>query len=208
MALSPRPSRERRLDYRLLNDGSDEEAPFEDRIEELPAAPDHFPLDYLTVNVSDSKIEILPSQSQDPTSPVTVESSSSIISEGSRTLQRHKRAGPATEWMWAYFETTEYNRPWIMKRTKSKRIIEGDIRCIYIDEHTGIRCHWKTTDSARQTSTSNMARHLQKHSIYPPDSIAEASGTNKQPSIATFFKGKQNLTVQQLLEKNTSASLT
>ncbi|KAK9426871.1 hypothetical protein V1505DRAFT_144413 [Lipomyces doorenjongii] len=104
--------------------------------------------------------------------------------------------------MWAYFETTEYNRPWIMKRTKSKRIIDRDIRCIYIDEQTGIRCHRKTTDSARQTSTSNMARHLQKHSIYPPDSSAEASGTNKQPSIATFFNGKQNLTVKQLLEKN------
>ncbi|KAK9349958.1 hypothetical protein V1523DRAFT_328702, partial [Lipomyces doorenjongii] len=132
--------------------------------------------------------EILPSQSQDPTGPVTVESSSSINSEGSRTLQRHKRAGPATEWMWAYFETTE--------------IIDRDIRCIYIDEQTGIRCHRKTTDSARQTSTSNMARHLQKHSIYPPDSSAEASGTNKQPSIATFFNGKQNLTVKQLLEKN------
>ncbi|KAK9389385.1 hypothetical protein V1515DRAFT_595775 [Lipomyces mesembrius] len=68
MALSPRPSRQRRLDYRLLNDGSDEEATF-DRIQELPAVSDPFPLDYLTVDASDSEIEIRPSQSQDPTSP-------------------------------------------------------------------------------------------------------------------------------------------
>ncbi|KAJ8100173.1 hypothetical protein POJ06DRAFT_255630 [Lipomyces tetrasporus] len=56
--------------------------------------------------------------------------------------------------MWAYFETTEYNRPWMMKRTKSKRLTDRDIRCIYIDEQTGIRCNWRTTDSARHTSTS------------------------------------------------------
>ncbi|KAK9241722.1 hypothetical protein V1506DRAFT_549880 [Lipomyces tetrasporus] len=41
--------------------------------------------------------------------------------------------------MWAYFETPEYNRPWIMKRTKSRRLIDRDIRCIYIDEKSGIR---------------------------------------------------------------------
>ncbi|KAJ8103617.1 hypothetical protein POJ06DRAFT_284469 [Lipomyces tetrasporus] len=39
MDRSPRPSRQRRLDYCLLNDGSDEEASFEDRIHELPMAP-------------------------------------------------------------------------------------------------------------------------------------------------------------------------
>ncbi|KAK9311497.1 hypothetical protein V1524DRAFT_371149, partial [Lipomyces starkeyi] len=100
---------------------------------------------------------------------------------------------PATEWMWAHFETTEYNRPWIMKRTKSKRLTDREIRCIYIDEQTGIRCNWKTTDSARQTSTSNMARHLEKHSIYAPDSNPGASGTKKQPSIATFSKGNRIL---------------
>ncbi|KAK9261562.1 hypothetical protein V1519DRAFT_403302, partial [Lipomyces tetrasporus] len=49
-----------------------------------------------------------------------------------------------------------------------------------------------------------MARHLQNHSIYPPDSIAEDSGTNKQPSIATFLKGKQNLTVQLELQTDLS----
>ncbi|KAK9365665.1 hypothetical protein V1509DRAFT_632428, partial [Lipomyces kononenkoae] len=40
----------------------------------------------------------------------------------------------------------------------------------YIGEHTGIGFNWRTTDSARQTSTSNMARHLEKHSIYALDS--------------------------------------
>jgi hypothetical protein len=209
MDRSPRPSRQRRLDYRLdyrlLNDGSDEEASFEDRIQELPMAPDSVPADELTFGVANGPdCEILPSQSisENPTSPVTVDSSSPSISEDSCTIQPRKRAAAASEWMWTYFETTEYNRPWIMKRTKSKRLTDRDIRCIYIDERTGIRCNWKTTDSARQTSTSNMARHLEKHSIYAPDSNPGASGAKKQPSIATFFKGKQNLTVQQLLERN------
>ncbi|KAK9366127.1 ribonuclease H-like domain-containing protein [Lipomyces kononenkoae] len=204
MDLSPRPSRQRRLNYRLLNDGSDEAA-FEDRIQELPMAPDSVSSDELTSGVANSPdCEILPSQSipQDPTSPVTMGSSSSIISQGSCTIQPRKRPASATEWMWAYFETTEYNRPWIMKRTKSKRPVDRDICCIYIDEHTGIRCNWKTTDSARQTSTSNMARHLEKHSIYAPDSNPGASDRKKQPSIADIFKGKQKLTVQQLLERN------
>ncbi|KAK9258391.1 hypothetical protein V1519DRAFT_360639, partial [Lipomyces tetrasporus] len=182
---------QRRLDYRLLNDGSDEEALFEDRIHELPMAPDSVPPDELIFGVANSPdCEILPSQSisQNPTSPVTVDSSSSIISEDSCTIQPRNRAARATEWMWAYFETAE--------------LTDRDIRCIYIDEQTGIRCNWKTTDSARQTSTSNMARHLEKHSIYAPESSPGASGTKKQPSIATFFKGKKILTVQQLLERN------
>ncbi|KAK9310940.1 hypothetical protein V1522DRAFT_450097 [Lipomyces starkeyi] len=105
MDRSPRPSRQRRLDYRLLNDGSDEEASFEDRIQELPMAPDSVPLDELTFGVANGPdCEILPSQSisQNPTNPVTVDSSSSSISEDGCTIQPRKRAAPASEWMWAY----------------------------------------------------------------------------------------------------------
>ncbi|KAJ8098098.1 hypothetical protein POJ06DRAFT_258544 [Lipomyces tetrasporus] len=39
--------------------------------------------------------------------------------------------------MWAYFETTEYNRSWIMKRTKIKRLTDRDIRCIYTMNRLG-----------------------------------------------------------------------
>ncbi|KAK9249857.1 hypothetical protein V1507DRAFT_83185, partial [Lipomyces tetrasporus] len=140
MDRSPRPSRQRGLDYRLLNDGSDEEASFEDRIQELHSVPS----DELIFGANSPDCEILSSQSisQNPTSPVTVDSSSSIISEDSCTIQPRNIAARATEWMWAYFETTEYNRSWIMKRTKSKRLTDRDIRCIYIDEQTGIRCNW------------------------------------------------------------------
>ncbi|KAJ8102882.1 hypothetical protein POJ06DRAFT_280138 [Lipomyces tetrasporus] len=84
MDRSPRPSRQRRLDYRLLNDGSDEEASFEDRIQELPI--DSVPSD-----------ELILASLIDPTSPVTVDSSSSIISEDSCTIQPRNRAARATE---------------------------------------------------------------------------------------------------------------
>ncbi|KAK9335387.1 hypothetical protein V1521DRAFT_353418, partial [Lipomyces starkeyi] len=65
---------------------------------------------------------------------------------------------------------------------------DREIRCIYIDEQTGTRSHWKTADSARQSSTTNMATHLRKHSIYGPGCTDETSSTKKKPSIATLFK--------------------
>ncbi|KAJ8102381.1 hypothetical protein POJ06DRAFT_294847 [Lipomyces tetrasporus] len=95
MDRSPRPSRQRGLDYRLLNDGSDEEASFEDRIQELHSVPS----DELIFGANSPDCEILSSQSisQNPTSPVTVDSSSSIISEDSCTIQPRNIAARATE---------------------------------------------------------------------------------------------------------------
>ncbi|KAK9310978.1 hypothetical protein V1524DRAFT_443911 [Lipomyces starkeyi] len=130
MDRSPRPSRQRRLDYRLLNDG--------------------IPSDELTFGVANSPdCEILPSQSisQNPTSPVTVYSSSSSISQDSCTIQPRKRAASATEWMWAYFETTEYNRPWIMKWTKSKRHTDRDIHYRFGKANFNFK-HGKTSGEA------------------------------------------------------------
>ena len=43
-------------------------------------------------------------------------------------------------------------REWIVKRTGKRRIVDRDICCVYVDEKTGTKCDWKTTDSARQTA--------------------------------------------------------
>jgi hypothetical protein len=206
MDLNQRVTRQKRLDYRLLNDGSDEEALFEDRIPESPVAPESLPSNESAfvsfINTPDH--DILPSESvsQETTSSVIQDSHSSLISQDTSFPRSQKRPAPATEWMWAYFETTEFNCPWIMKRNKRQKFIDREIRCLYIDEETGTQCSWKTTDSARQTSTTNMGTHLRKHLIYPLDSIAEASTKKRQPSIATLFKRKNTLTSEQLLEKN------
>ncbi|KAN0073287.1 hypothetical protein V8E54_008507 [Elaphomyces granulatus] len=54
----------------------------------------------------------------------------------------------ATEWVWPYFEVTTVEREWIVKRTGKRRIVDRDICCAYVDEKTGTKCDWKTTDSA------------------------------------------------------------
>ncbi|KAK9489565.1 hypothetical protein V1508DRAFT_427613 [Lipomyces doorenjongii] len=188
---SSRPSRQRRLDYRLLNDGSDEVAAFEDRMQELPMARDSVLSDELTFGVADSPdCEILLSQSisQYPTSPVTVDSSSSIISEDSCTIQPRKRASPATEWMWAYFETTEYNRSWIMKRTKA-RGLPTVISVAFISMNKlrfRVIGRLQIRQGKLQLQTWNMARYLEKHSIYAPDSIPGASDTKSSLLSLTF----------------------
>ncbi|KAN0079586.1 hypothetical protein V8E54_004800 [Elaphomyces granulatus] len=50
------------------------------------------------------------------------------------------------------FEATTVEREWIVERTGRRRIVDRDICCAYVDEKTGTKCDWKTTDSARQTS--------------------------------------------------------
>ncbi|KAK9318985.1 hypothetical protein V1517DRAFT_235222, partial [Lipomyces orientalis] len=176
-------TRQKRLDYRLLNDGSDEEASPEDRIlESLPPPSCH---DF----VDTTDYEIFPSESpsQNATNSATPDSSS-IISSSALSSRSRKRPAPATEWIWQDFDTTES--------------VDREIRCIHIHEDTGSRCSWKTTDSARQTSTANMVSHLRKHSICAPGGIAEAYTQRKQPTIVDLFKGNENLTILELLEKN------
>ena len=63
-----------------------------------------------------------------------------------------RRPALATEWVWPYFEVTTVEHEWIVKRTGKRRIVDRDICCAYVDEKTGTKCDWKTTDSVRQTA--------------------------------------------------------
>jgi hypothetical protein len=104
----------------------------------------------------------------------------------------------------AYFDTNVIDRGRVVKETNKRKLVDRDILCAYVDVKTGIQCGWKTTDSSRQISTSNMKNHLAKHSIYPPsgtdsDALAEK---RKQPDIWSFVSGKGNLGHPQILEKN------
>ncbi|KAK9310972.1 hypothetical protein V1524DRAFT_338577, partial [Lipomyces starkeyi] len=95
----------------------------------------------------------------------------------------------SSNWLWAYFETTTVDKE--------------EIRCAYIDDKTGTQCGWRTMDSLRQNSTSNMKTHLAKHSIYPPDTEGRNTGEKQQTSVVSLWEKKEKLTHQQLLEKNT-----
>jgi hypothetical protein len=166
-------TRQKRPNYFLLNDGFDDEAAPEDRI--LDSSQSDFFESFTDIPSS----EILPSESASQT-PAT-SSQSSIL----RHTRKRPRPAPVTNWMWSYFEVTNVTREWVVKRTKRRELIDRDIRCIYVDNQTGIQCLWKTSDSLRQTSTTNMQRHLEKHSIFPPSDTASLK--KPQPSIISLI---------------------
>ncbi|KAK9389428.1 hypothetical protein V1515DRAFT_577774 [Lipomyces mesembrius] len=64
------------------------------------------------------------------------------------------------------FDITEVNRQWILKKSNIRKTINREISCSVLDEKTGPQCSWETTDSKRQSSTSNIVEHIRKrHSI-------------------------------------------
>jgi len=189
-------TRRKRPDYFLLNGGSDHEALPEDILLETVRSEINSP-----INTPSS--EILPSESISQINETTT-SSISADSYPSHLRKSYKRPRPApvTNWLWDYFEVTQVNQEWIVKRTKKRELIDQDIQCAYIDIKTGIQCPWKTSDSLQQTSTTNMQWHLEKHSIFSPHSQDKIAIIPKQTSIISLLARKETLTHQQLLEKN------
>jgi hypothetical protein len=179
-------TRRRRINYYLLNDGSDEEEMGLDRTSEPPEVP---------AAIADN-IPLSPSEPDTQ----TTETSPAAAVPAPRGFRR-ERPAPATEWIWSYFEVTTVDREWTVKRTGKRKLFDRDIRCAYVDENTNVRCTWETTDSARQTATANMKSHLAKHGINPP-ATENPAPSQKQPSIANLLAKKANLTVQQLLDEN------
>ncbi|KAK9326100.1 hypothetical protein V1517DRAFT_268468, partial [Lipomyces orientalis] len=182
-------SRSKCVDYRALNDGSCDEAAPEDRVASstMPAPSSQSAIDGF-INVPDD--EVLPSESASQLQELRASSKTSETSIHSSNTFRQGRTRPApvTEWLWAYFETTTVNKE--------------AIRCVYIDDTTGTQCGWRTMDSLRQNSTSNMKTHLAKHSIYPPDTEGGGTGGKQQTSVVSLWEKKEKITHQQLLEKN------
>ena len=74
------------------------------------------------------------------------------------------RRGPAlaTVWVWPYFEVTTVEREWIVKGTGKRRIVDRDICCAYVDEKTGTKCDWKTTDSVTKKENMTTQQHLER----------------------------------------------
>lgn len=194
-------TRRKRLDYRLLNDGSDEEALPQDRVAS--------PTPEIGTFFDGSNSEIVPSESA---SQYQLPHTSSIMADSSiashilqDTYPRScQRLTSASEWLWAYFETTEIDREWVLKKSRKRKLADREIQCTFVAEKTGKQCGWRTTDSARQSSTGNMRLHLSKHSIYSPDTASPEASKKPKSTILNLLgaKEKENLTHQQLLEKN------
>ncbi|KAK9327846.1 hypothetical protein V1520DRAFT_282650, partial [Lipomyces starkeyi] len=172
------------VDYYLLNDGSDEEAESEFRIPKVPRLDSESTIDVSVDNVAGTDVLSEESASQ-VLEDTSVADSTSDTSKGSR-------ARPITEWLWAYFTVTELpDKQFINKRSK-KLEVDKEIRC----QQPG--CTWKTFNSVRGTSTSNMKIHLQKHGITNGVSVS-APG---QRSISSIWKHRAELSHQARLERN------
>ncbi|KAK9366138.1 hypothetical protein V1509DRAFT_666531 [Lipomyces kononenkoae] len=66
-------------------------------------------------------------------------------------------------------------------------------------------CNWKTTDSARATSTSNMILPLNRHGIQSAGSEDDRGGDDgkmRQQSVATMFRKSAKDNVGKTLEQN------
>ncbi|KAK9319972.1 hypothetical protein V1517DRAFT_280867 [Lipomyces orientalis] len=171
-------TRRNRPNYFLLNDGL--EASAEDRLDSHE-------------NVTTLENDILPSESASQIQQLRFEStiqakSATSLAPLQEPLQHARISEPkSTNWPWTYFDISEFEKPWI-------------IPCAVLDNETGEKCGWKTTDSKRQGSTGNIIDHLRKqHSIDSPNRPEEPK--RAESSILSFIKGKERLT-HQLLEKN------
>ncbi|KAK9341916.1 hypothetical protein V1522DRAFT_359054, partial [Lipomyces starkeyi] len=140
-------TRRKRLDYRALNDGSDDEAAPEDRVASstmsAPLLSSQSAIDGF-INIPDD--DVLPSESASQLPELRARSTTSeaSIHSSNTFLQGRPRPAPATEWLWAHFETTTVDKEWTVKKTNKRRLTDREIRCAYIDDKTGTQCGWRT----------------------------------------------------------------
>ncbi|KAK9320397.1 hypothetical protein V1517DRAFT_251737, partial [Lipomyces orientalis] len=199
ISVSPRKHRQRteRIDYHLLNDGSDEEALPEDRIVKKNRYTAPRSIELLTPD--DSASQLTQRQSSPADSSHQPESTDDVPVDISSVPceSESSRKKTQSQSLWAQFDVIALpGKLWCPKRGKGP-LEDREIRCT--------RCNWRTTDSARATSTSNMRFHLTKHGIFSSGSesgLEDDRSSTKQPSIASFFQKRAEDNAGKLLERN------
>ncbi|KAK9249753.1 hypothetical protein V1507DRAFT_375279, partial [Lipomyces tetrasporus] len=197
-SVAPRKHRQRsqRLDYHLLNDGSDDEAAPEDRIVKRFRSNRAGSVE-ITQDDSASQLTQRQSSPADSSQQPELTDDGRVDRSSVSSESESSRKKPQNQSLWAQFDILELpGKLWWPKRGKGP-IEDREIRCT--------RCNWRTTDSARATSTSNMRFHLTKHGI--SSSGSESSNENdksstKQPSIASFFQKRAEDNAARSLERN------
>ncbi|KAK9342232.1 hypothetical protein V1522DRAFT_440429, partial [Lipomyces starkeyi] len=187
------------IDYHLLNDGSDDEAAPEDRIaKRYRSDEEHSTVEPITPDDTANQLsqhqDALASTSQhrESTEDGSFDTSSLCESEPSGIRTQNQI-------LWAQFTASLLpGKMWWPKRGKGP-VEDRQIQCN--------RCNWKTTDSSRATSISNMIAHLAKHGIFPSDYQSDRedaqTSAKKQQSIASFFQKKADSNRARLLEQIT-----
>ncbi|CAG8014111.1 unnamed protein product [Penicillium salamii] len=162
--------RSQRIDYHLLNDGSDDEAPTKDRIFKRRRLGT---LEPITPDDSASQLD------QARSSPVeSLQQTEFPVCGWSEISQRSTlstRGRPQNDSPLAQFIMSPLpGKFWSRKRSK-RPAEDRKIQCR--------RCNWQTSDSARATSTSNMKDHIAKHGIFLHGTDGAEDGGIKQQSI-------------------------
>ncbi|KAK9346858.1 hypothetical protein V1522DRAFT_420665 [Lipomyces starkeyi] len=184
-----RPQRARRLDYRLLNDGSDDEAAPEDRM--VKRGRFASPLDSSEPITPDDSASQLSQDNEAGSLDGQSETSLDSMESSKHSAQRQNTL------LWSYYNVCPIpGKLWYPKRGKKGPLLDNEIQCRL--------CSWKTTDSSRASSTTNMRLHLNKHRL-------ELSNDNndhgdhqhpmKQQSIATIFKKRSEQNIAKTLEQ-------
>ncbi|KAK9233881.1 hypothetical protein V1525DRAFT_440558 [Lipomyces kononenkoae] len=111
-------TRGKRIDYFALNDGSDEEAPLEDR---LDSSHPH--------ESSDSLPDCEIFRAESPSSqeiPDDAAQTFQPLPQSSRDIQLSNSESKSWQ-CWDYFDITEVNRPWILKKSNKLKKVDREI---------------------------------------------------------------------------------
>ncbi|KAK9249959.1 hypothetical protein V1507DRAFT_469045 [Lipomyces tetrasporus] len=201
VAISDRLRHSNRIHYHLLNDGSDEEAGPEDRITKKsrlnllveggePITHNDSASQWTTSSVTLADSTSADCSQEQSSSVEELWESSRISDQSSTPLTKSQNS------LWSHFSINYLpGKLWYPKRGKKGPIEDREIRCTM--------CNWKTTDSARATSTSNMKLHLNRHGI-PSDGGDDpgVEGRMRQQSVATMFRKSAKDNVATTLEQN------
>ena len=193
--VSRRSQRSQRIDYHLLNDGSDDEVPTEDRIFKRPRVNEP-KVSPEPITPDDSVSQLV----QNRSSPVESLQQNEFPEWGSSEISQRStpslpRGRPQNDSLWSQFIVSPLpGKLWSRKGAK-RPAEDRKIQCK--------RCNWQTCDSARATSTSNMKIHLAKHGVFLNDtSNAENGGGMTQQSISSLFRKRAETETSQRLEQN------
>lgn len=171
--MASRPARSERIDYRTLNDGPDEEADKDDLIEIPDLEPSEASISFSVQHAA----SVTPSES---------------VSEDrlARTLdaETEKAPGPAKKrridkesWVWNHFHLTVFSDESYLDPRTGKSKPEKEISC------RSPKCTWRTLDSKRAGSTSNLTLHLsKKHNITADNPSGNLEQRKTQSSILKF----------------------
>ncbi|KAK9334335.1 hypothetical protein LIPSTDRAFT_5757 [Lipomyces starkeyi NRRL Y-11557] len=183
------------LDYHLPNDGSDDEAAPEDRIVKRFRS-NHAGSVQITQNHSASQLTQRQSSPADSSQQPELTDDGLVDRSSVSSESESSRKKPQNQSLWAQFDILELpGKLWWPKRGKGP-IEDREILCT--------RCNWRTTDSARATSTSNMRFHPTKHGISSggSESSENDKSSTKQPSIASFFQKRAEDNAARSLDRN------